>query len=78
MENTRNDIKNEVAHTATKLGESANGVVEDLQNRANEAWDVVQDRTGRAVRESSAYVRQNPLPVTLAAVAFGIAFWPCS
>lgn len=71
MEHTT-DIKNEVTDTATRLGEGANGVVEDLQNRANDAWDVVQDRTGRAVRESSAYVRENPLPVTLAAVGFGL------
>ena len=65
-------IKDQLTAAATRLGESAGGVAEDLQARAEDAWDSVQHQTGRAVRESSAYVRGNPGPTALAAFGFGL------
>jgi ElaB/YqjD/DUF883 family membrane-anchored ribosome-binding protein len=67
-----NDLKHKLSDHATKLGEDASDIAEDLQTRAKDAWDSVQEQTNRAVRESSAYVHKNPLPIALAAFGFGL------
>ena len=66
------DLKDKLTDAATRLGEGASGVAEDLQTRASDAWGSVQHRTNRAVRESSAYVHENPVPTALAAFGFGL------
>ena len=68
-----NNLKDTLTDAATHLGESASGVAEDMQARAKDAWDTMQHRTDRAVRESSAYVRGNPVPTALAVFGFGLA-----
>ena len=67
------DIKAKLNDAGTRLGEGASNVAEDLQTRAEDAWDSVQHRTDRAVRESSAFVRKNPVPTALVAFGFGLA-----
>ena len=66
-----NDLKDNPTDAATDSGR-ATGVAEDLQNRATDAWDSVQHETNRAVRESSAYVRENPVPALIAALGVGL------
>ena len=66
------DIKDKLTEAAANLGESASGVAEDLKSRAEDAWDSVQSGTHRAVRESSAYLRENPVPALIAAAGFGL------
>ena len=66
------DLKDKLTDAATSLGEGASGVAEDLQSRANDAWDSVQDRGNRAVRESYAYVREHSVTTALAAFGVGL------
>ena len=66
------DLKDQLTCAATNLEEKASGVAEDVQARAKDAWESVQSGTHRAVRESSAYVRENPVPAVIAAVGFGL------
>ncbi len=66
------DLKDKLTSAANSLGESASGAAENLQTHAKDAWDSVQSGTNRAVRESSAYVRENPVPAVIAAVGFGL------
>ena len=66
------DIDDKLTNAATKLGESASGIAEELQTRAEDAWDSVQYRTKRAVRKSSAYVHKHPVPPVLAAFGCGL------
>ena len=66
------DHKDRLTDAATSLGENASGAVEDLKTRAEDAWDSVQQRTDRAVRDSSTYVRENPVPTALAAFGVGL------
>ena len=66
------NIHDTLTGTATKLGEGATGLADEVQARAEDAWNSVQHRTDRAVRESSEYVHRNPLPTALAAFAVGL------
>ena len=66
------DLNHKLTDVATRLGEDASDVAEGLQARAQDAWDSVQQQTNRAVRESSAYVHKNPVPIALAAFGFGL------
>lgn len=67
-----NNLKDTLIEPATNRRESASGAAEDLQARAQDAWNSVQHGTNRAVRESSAYVRGNPVPTALAVFGFGL------
>jgi ElaB/YqjD/DUF883 family membrane-anchored ribosome-binding protein len=67
-----NDLKDKLTDATTSLSEGAGGIAVDLQTRAEDAWDSVQHRTNHAVRESSAYVRKNSVPIALAAFGFGL------
>ena len=66
------DLNHKLTDDATKLGEDASGVAEDLLTRTQDTWDSVKQQTNRAVRESSAYVHKNPVPLALAAFGFGL------
>ena len=66
------DLKDNLTNAAINLGERASRVAEDVQDHARDAWDTVQHGTHRAVRESSAYVRENPVPAVIAALGFGL------
>ena len=66
------DIEDKLTDDATRLSEGATSVAEDLQTRAKDGWDSVQQQTNRAVREGSVYVRENPVPTALAAFCFGL------
>jgi ElaB/YqjD/DUF883 family membrane-anchored ribosome-binding protein len=66
------DLKDELTDATTSLGDSPSGIAHDLQNRAKDAWDSVQHRIDRVVRESSAYVQKNPMPTALVAFAIGL------
>ena len=66
------DLKHQLNDDATRLGEDASDVAEDLQYRAEDAWNSVRQQTDRAVRESSAYVHKNPVPIALAAFGCGL------
>ena len=42
---TMDNLKDKLTGAATNLGESASGVADDLQSRAKDAWDSVQDQS---------------------------------
>jgi ElaB/YqjD/DUF883 family membrane-anchored ribosome-binding protein len=65
-------LNHKLNNDATRLGEDASDVAEDLLTRTQDAWDSVKQQTNRAVRESSAYVHKNPVPIALAAFGFGL------
>ena len=66
------DLKDKLTDAATRLGKGASGVAEDLQTRAEDAWDSVQHRTNRAMRKSYVYFHRNPVPTALAAFGCGL------
>ncbi len=67
-----NDFTNNPEDNLNHLSDNPSGAAENLQDRAEEMWETVQDQTGRAVREGTAYVRENPVPVVVGALAFGV------
>jgi ElaB/YqjD/DUF883 family membrane-anchored ribosome-binding protein len=67
-----NNMKNKLTETATSLGEGAEHVAEEMQHRAKDTWDSVRQQSNRAMRGSSAYVRENPVPTALAAFGVGL------
>lgn len=64
------DFKEQLTNSASRLGKKAGSVAEELQSRAQSAWNCVGERTTRAVREPAACVRENP--VSTALVVFGL------
>jgi ElaB/YqjD/DUF883 family membrane-anchored ribosome-binding protein len=66
------DLKEKLTDTATSLGEDVRGVAGELRTRTKDAWDSAQHQARRAVRESSACVRENPVPAALAAFGLGL------
>ncbi|MEZ0385720.1 MAG: YqjD family protein, partial [Verrucomicrobium sp.] len=60
----------EVLHTARDRANEAYGVARE---RTNQALHVAKDKTDVALKQSSQYVRENPLPMLLGALAVGIA-----
>ena len=66
------DLGDKVTDAAARLGESASGLAEDVQDRARDAFHAVEYSTKRAVRQGSAYVRKNPVPTALGAFALGL------
>ncbi len=67
-----NDLTNPLADGAHDQPGDAATAAEHFQERVRETWETVQDQTGRAVRESTAYARENPVPVILGALALGV------
>jgi ElaB/YqjD/DUF883 family membrane-anchored ribosome-binding protein len=67
------DIKDKLIGGAQVLAKSGRDVVVNLRSHAKHAWNSVQHRTGRVLRESATYVRKNPLPATLIACGIGLA-----
>jgi ElaB/YqjD/DUF883 family membrane-anchored ribosome-binding protein len=67
-----NTTENKPASSTNALFEEGRHMKEDVQAYAKEAWENVQDQTGRAVRGSSLYVRENPVPTALAAFGLGL------
>lgn len=68
-----NNLKDTLTDAASNLGERASSAADDLQARAKDAWNSVEEGSNRAVREGSAYVRGNPVPTALAMFGFGLA-----
>ncbi|MDB6151761.1 MAG: hypothetical protein JWL90_214 [Chthoniobacteraceae bacterium] len=66
------NTKNQPVSSTDALIEEGTHMKEDVQAYAKEAWENVQDQTGRAVREGSLYVRENPVPTALAAFGLGL------
>jgi len=67
-----NDFADKITDTAAELQHNGQQAAEDLQGRAKEAWDTAQEQAQSALRESSAYIRENRLPALLAAFACGL------
>ena len=66
------NLEDKITDAAPSFGESAREVANDVRTHTKDAWDSVQDGTHRAVRESSTYVRENPVPTVLAALGIGL------
>jgi ElaB/YqjD/DUF883 family membrane-anchored ribosome-binding protein len=67
-----NNLKNQIAQTATAIGEDAKRSAESIQASAEKTWGTVQEQAGQFVRARSEGVRENPVPNLLAALGFGL------
>ena len=70
-------LRNTLTDATTSLRKSAGDVVEDLQTRTKDAWQIVQHRSERVAHESAACVRENAVPISLAAFGFGFVLGLC-
>ncbi|MDR3405766.1 MAG: hypothetical protein P4L99_24995 [Chthoniobacter sp.] len=66
------DLEDKLTDTAATLQRNGQQAAEDLQARAQDAWESAQERAQSALRESSAYIRENRLPALIAAFACGL------
>jgi len=69
---TMTSLKDKLTDAATSLGDSASGVVQEVESRAKDAWDTVQYRTNRAVRKSTACAHKHPGRTALTAFGLGV------
>ncbi len=66
------NIPNQHIPTEPVIGEESTYSKENIQAYAKEAWGTVQDRTGQVVHDGTVYVRENPVPVAIAAFGVGV------
>lgn len=72
-----NFLECKLTDAATRLRQGASDAAGDLRAHLKDGWHSVQQRTGRAARESAAYVRENPVPISLAAFGCGFVLGLC-
>ncbi len=71
--NSINEIKDTLTDAASKLGADATEAAQNLQGHAKDAWCSARKETKRAVKLSTAYAHDHPLPIALVAAGLGLA-----
>ncbi|MDB6175306.1 MAG: hypothetical protein JWL59_4617 [Chthoniobacteraceae bacterium] len=67
-----NNPADNLNETQSDVGEQSSHTMENLQQRAKQTWETVQDQTGRTMQEGATYVRENPVPVLIGALFLGL------
>ncbi len=67
-----NNPAENLSETTSSVADQISTPAERLQHRAKETWETVQHRTGEVMHDGVTYVRENPIPIIIGALALGM------